>query len=288
MKQTFLLVALFGATLSFAEVSAFNAGNINSSSAYGLTPNEKILKDKLDELNGNFLQVNSALDSTNERVEGLQSTFEGINSQYNESNAKIAQFEQQLTTMDEDLKKANASLRAMRTENKQIKQALSELTQLISAYISKDIMDANATAQKSDTNASLATAPQIPKEEAWKKQDSATILDSAIKDFQKDETLQNAKDKFEFLVGRKYKPARTNFYLGEIEYKQKNYSGAIVLYQKSVALYSKDTDYMAKLLYHTAISFDKVGETQRANGFYQALKTQYPESAEAKASPNRK
>lgn len=288
MKQTFLLVALFWATLSFAEVSAFNAGNINSSSAYGLTPNEKILKDKLDELNGNFLQVNSALDSTNERVEGLQSTFEGINSQYNESNAKIAQFEQQLTTMDEDLKKANASLRAMRTENKQIKQALSELTQLISAYISKDIMDANATAQKSDTNASLATAPQIPKEEAWKKQDSATILDSAIKDFQKDETLQNAKDKFEFLVGRKYKPARTNFYLGEIEYKQKNYSGAIVLYQKSVALYSKDTDYMAKLLYHTAISFDKVGETQRANGFYQALKTQYPESAEAKASPNRK
>ena len=288
MKQTFLLVALFGATLSFAEVSAFNAGNINSSSAYGLTPNEKILKDKLDELNGNFLQVNSALDSTNERVEGLQSTFEGINSQYNESNAKIAQFEQQLTTMDEDLKKANASLRAMRTENKQIKQALSELTQLISAYISKDIMDANATAQKSDANASLATAPQIPKEEAWKKQDSATILDSAIKDFQKDETLQNAKDKFEFLVGRKYKPARTNFYLGEIEYKQKNYSGAIVLYQKSVALYSKDTDYMAKLLYHTAISFDKVGETQRANGFYQALKTQYPESAEAKASPNRK
>lgn len=283
MKQTFLLVALFWATLSYAEVSAFNAGNINSSSAYGLTPNEKILKDKLDELNGNFLQVNSALDSTNERVEGLQSTFEGINSQYNESNEKIAQFEQQLTAMDEDLKKANASLRAMRTENKQIKQALSELTQLISAYISKDIMDTNST--KSDTNTS---APQIPKEEAWKKLDSASILDSAVKDFQKDESLQNAKDKFEFLLGRKYKPARANFYLGEIEYKQKNYSGAIVLYQKSVALYSKDTDYMAKLLYHTAISFDKVGDTQRANGFYKALKTQYPESAEAKAAPNRK
>ena len=283
MKQTFLLVALFWATFSYAEVSAFNAGNINSSSAYGLTPNEKILKDKLDELNGNFLQVNSALDSTNERVEGLQSTFEGINSQYNESNEKIAQFEQQLTAMDEDLKKANASLRAMRTENKQIKQALSELTQLISAYISKDIMDTNST--KSDTNAS---APQIPKEEAWKKLDSASILDSAVKDFQKDESLQNAKDKFEFLLGRKYKPARANFYLGEIEYKQKNYSGAIVLYQKSVALYSKDADYMAKLLYHTAISFDKVGDTQRANGFYKALKTQYPESAEAKAAPNRK
>lgn len=288
MKQTFLIVALCWAAISYAEVSAFNAGNINSSSAYGLTPNEKILKDKLDELNGNFLQVNSALDSTNERVEGLQSTFEGINSQYNESNAKITQFEQQLTTMDEDLKKANASLRAMRTENKQIKQALSELTQLISAYISKDIMDTNATKQTKDTNATTIVPAQVSKEEAWKRLDSATILDTAVKEFQKENSLQNAKEKFEFLVERKYKPARANFYLGEIEYKQQNYSGAIVLYQKSVALYSKDTDYMAKLLYHTAISFDKVGETQRANGFYKALKTQYPESAEAKASPNRK
>lgn len=286
MKQTFFVVVLFWATISYAEISAFNAGNINSNSTYGLTPNEKILKDRLDELNSNYLQINSTLDSTNERVEGLQSTFEGINSQYNESNTKFTQLEQQLSTMDEEVKKLSASVRTIRSENKQIKQALSELTQLMSAYISKDIMDTNSTKSPNDTNTTALLNSQ--KEEAWKKQDSAIILDSALKDFQKDDTLQNAKEKFEVLISRKYKPARSNFYLGEIEYKQKNYSGAIVLYQKSVALYSKDTDYMAKLLYHTAISFDKVGDTQRANGFYQVLKTQYPESAEAKASPNRK
>lgn len=283
MKQTFFLVALFWATLSYAEISAFNAGNINSNSTYGLTQNEKLLKNRLDELNSNYIQINSTLDSTNERVEGLQSTFEGINAQYNESNTKMIQLEQQLSLMDEDLKKLNASVKTIRNENKQIKQALSELTQLINAYFSKDIMDSNST--NNDTNATQALTQS---EEAWKKQESAAILDSALKDFQKESTLQSAKDKFEFLISKKYKPARSNFYLGEIEYKQKNYSGAIVFYQKSVALYSKDTDYMAKLLYHTAISFDKVGETQRANGFYQALKTQYPESAEAKASPNRK
>lgn len=286
MRQALLLVALLGATLSYAEVSAFKAGNINSSSPYGLTPNEKLLKDKLDELNGNFLQVNSALDSTNERVEGLQSTFEGINSQYNESNEKIARFEQQLATMEEDLKKANSSLRAMRNENKQIKQALSELTQLISASIGKDIMEQNATAPSfKDSN---TTAVAKKDEPAWKKKESIEILNTALKEFEKKESLESAKEKFEFLITRRYKPARANFYLGEIEYKQQNYSGAIVLYQKSVALYSKDTDYMAKLLYHTAISFDKVGDTARANGFYQALKAQYPQSAEAKAAPNRK
>lgn len=286
MRQALLWVALLGATLSYAEVSAFNAGNVVSSSAYGLTQNEKLLKEKLDILNGNFLQVNSSLDSTNERVEGLQSTLEGINSQYSETNTRLNEFEQNLNTLNEEFKKINAQLRATRNENKQIKQALSELTQLISASIGKDIMEQNATAPSfKDSN---TTAVAKKDEPAWKRKESIEILNSALKEFEKKESLDSAKEKFEFLITRRYKPARANFYLGEIEYKQQNYSGAIVLYQKSVALYSKDTDYMAKLLYHTAISFDKVGDTARANGFYQALKAQYPQSAEAKAAPNRK
>lgn len=286
MRQALLWVALLGATLSYAEVSAFNAGNVVSSSAYGLTQNEKLLKEKLDTLNGNFLQVNSSLDSTNERVEGLQSTLEGINSQYSETNTRLNEFEQNLNTLNEEFKKINAQLRATRNENKQIKQALSELTQLISASIAKDIMEQNATAPSfKDSN---TTAVAKKDEPAWKRKESIEILNTALKEFEKKESLDSAKEKFEFLITRRYKPARANFYLGEIEYKQQNYSGAIVLYQKSVALYSKDTDYMAKLLYHTAISFDKVGDTARANGFYQALKAQYPQSAEAKAAPNRK
>lgn len=286
MRQALLWVALLGATLSYAEVSAFNAGNVVSSSAYGLTQNEKLLKEKLDTLNGNFLQVNSSLDSTNERVEGLQSTLEGINSQYSETNTRLNEFEQNLNTLNEEFKKINAQLRATRNENKQIKQALSELTQLISASIGKDIMEQNATVPSfKDSN---TTAVAKKDEPAWKRKESIEILNTALKEFEKKESLDSAKEKFEFLITRRYKPARANFYLGEIEYKQQNYSGAIVLYQKSVALYSKDTDYMAKLLYHTAISFDKVGDTARANGFYQALKAQYPQSAEAKAAPNRK
>jgi len=39
-------------------------------------------------------------------------------------------------------------------------------------------------------------------------------------------------------------------------------------------------------LYHTAISFDKIGDTQSANRFYKALKVGYPDSKEAKAAPN--
>lgn len=296
MKPALLLaVALCGATaLLSAEVSAFGAGNVASSQAYGLTPNEKALKDKLDILNGNFLQVNSELDSTKERVEGLQSTLEGINSQYNENNTKITELEQNLNTLNDEFKEINAQLKATRAENKQIKEALSELSSLISSYISKDIMDENSSknapdlennATNSENNATQILPAKL--DEAWKSKENAAILNEAIKDFNENK-LDLAAAKFTHLVDKKHKPARSNFYLGEIEYKKQNYAGAIVFYQKSVSLYSKDTDYMPKLLYHTGISFDKVGDAKRANGFYKALKAQYPDSAEAKTAPDRK
>ncbi|EAL3833094.1 hypothetical protein EJU97_07570, partial [Campylobacter upsaliensis] len=68
---------------------------------------------------------------------------------------------------------------------------------------------------------------------------------------------------------------------------QQNYNNAIVYYKKSSSISTKG-DYFPKLLYHTAISLDKVGDTKSANGFYKALKTNYPNTPEAKASPNRK
>ena len=45
---------------------------------------------------------------------------------------------------------------------------------------------------------------------------------------------------------------------------------------------------MPRLLYHTAISLDKVGQPSEANKFYSALKKAYPDSPEAKAAPERK
>jgi TolA-binding protein len=87
-------------------------------------------------------------------------------------------------------------------------------------------------------------------------------------------------------VKKNYKPARSNFYLGEIAYKKEQWRTAIKHYKISIDLYDK-ADYIPRLLYHTAISFDKIGEPSNANAFYKALKTNYPNSKEAKASPDR-
>lgn len=317
MKKIFS-VALIGATLLYAESSAFGAGDLTSNSPYGLTSSEKLLKEKLDTLSNNNVQANSRINEIEQRVEGLQSTLEGINSQYAKSNSRLTQLETRFEAMENNLSTELQNLKAYVEEsrkiqdanNKQIKKILTELSSLVDSinanYVSKDdlnstnlsinntvvvplsIDDKNITSSD-ENNASVA--PVQEKEvkqidDSWKKKKNNEILDLAIKDLNNN-SYENSKIKLNYLISKQYKPARANFWLGEIEYKQKKYNNAIAYYKKSSALSTKG-DYFPKLLYHTAISLDKIGDPKTANGFYKALKTNYPNLPEAKASPNRK
>ncbi len=314
-----LSVALFGATLLYAESSAFGAGDLTSNSPYGLTSSEKLLKEKLDTLSNDNAQSNSRINELTQRIEGLQSTLEGINSQYAKSNSRLTQLETNSETLENNLSIELKNLKAyveesrkiQETNNKQIKKILAELSSLVDSinanYVSKDelddmnlsvkngvmvtpisINDANNTLNKEDntTKAQIQEKEITQIDDSWKKKKNNEILDLAIKDLNKN-SYEDSKVKLNYLIEKQYKPARANFWLGEIEYKQKKYNNAIVYYKKSSTISTKG-DYFPKLLYHTAISLDKIGDPKTANGFYKALKTNYPNSPEAKASPNRK
>lgn len=311
MKKIFT-VALLGATLLDAESSAFGAGDMTSNSSYGLTSNEKLFKEKLDSLDNKNIQTNARIDEISERVEGLQSTLEGINSQYAKSNSRLTQVEESSQNIENNLTSEIQKLKAYVEESrkiqeanyKQVKKVLAELSSLVDAinanYVSKnELNDANlsvktttpiivSTVDVNNTIENNSTQDNKVKQidESWKKKKNNEILKLAINDVDKN-AFEDSKTKLNFLITKQYKPARANFWLGEIEYKQKKYNNAIVYYKKSSAISTKG-DYFPKLLYHTAISLDKTGDTKTANGFYKALKTNYPNSAEAKASPNRK
>ncbi len=316
MKKIFS-VALIGATLLYAESSAFGAGDLTSDSPYGLTSGEKLFKEKLDTLSNNDAQVNSRINEIEQRVEGLQSTLEGINSQYAKSNSRLTQLETNFEAMENNLSTELQNLKAyveesrkiQDTNNKQIKKILAELSSLVDSinanYVSKDDLndfnlsakntlviptsdDKNATSLKENNASVIPVKEKEVKQidDSWKKKKNNEILDLAIKDLN-DNSYENSKTKLNYLISKQYKPARANFWLGEIEYKQKKYNNAIAYYKTSSALSTKG-DYFPKLLYHTAISLDKIGDPKTANGFYKALKTNYPNSPEAKASPNRK
>ncbi|MDY6120898.1 MAG: hypothetical protein SPI03_06155 [Campylobacter sputorum] len=298
------MVAIFMATTSLfsAEVSVFDAGNLDASNPYGLTKNEQVLlnnKNKVEKLNQNFGSTEAKLNNAIERIEGLQSIVEG-------NNAQIGRIEQRLNMLESgganggdsansDLRKYVEESRAIQEKNNnEIKKVLAELSTLIdsinSNYVSKsDLSKMNLKDTTKDTT-SRKKEPETKVETTSSNSDftsksPADILKEASNMY-KSKDYSGAKARYEHLISINHRPAEATFMLGEIEYFNKSYSSAIKYYQKSIAIYDK-ANYTPKLLYHTAISFDKVGDKNNADKFYKFLKSTYPNSEEAKVSPSR-
>ncbi|WP_258107806.1 tetratricopeptide repeat protein [Campylobacter lari] len=329
MKLNLLSVALLGATFLYAEISAFDAGKVDTKTPYGLTQNEKLQyenQERLKALNEYYTNLTSKINTAVENIEGLQSVTEGLNAQYSKANTKLLSLEENYQNFDANITQEIQNLRAYIEENRQIQEknhqeiqkVLGEITTLINKinddYISKEDMNQTITFFQSEiarVQNQTKITPVIPvvsddnktqeiiqdtnktqdevievKDDSWKKLQSSEILKKAIDETNKNQ-FEEAREKFEYLISIHYKPARSTFWLGEIRYKQQDYAGALGFYKKSSAISTKG-DYVPKLLYHTAISLDKVGDPKSANKFYKALKTAYPDSPEAKVSPDRK
>ncbi|AJD01105.1 Tol-Pal system protein YbgF [Campylobacter lari] len=329
MKLNLLSVALLGATFLYAEISAFDAGKVDTKTPYGLTQNEKLQyenQERLKALNEYYTNLTSKINTAVENIEGLQSVTEGLNAQYSKANTKLLSLEENYQNFDANITQEIQNLRAYIEENRQIQEknhqeiqkVLGEITTLINKinddYISKEDMNQTITFFQSEIarvqNQTKITpvAPVVSddnktqeiiqdanktqdevievKDDSWKKLQSSEILKKAIDETNKNQ-FEDAREKFEHLISIHYKPARSTFWLGEIRYKQQDYAGALGFYKKSSAISTRG-DYVPKLLYHTAISLDKVGDPKSANKFYKALKTAYPDSPEAKVSPDRK
>jgi tetratricopeptide repeat protein len=274
------------------EISVYDAGNLNSSNPYGLTDSEKTqLQNR--QLSQNISSIDSSLDEAMQRIEGLQSIIDGLNSRMAKLEKRVSDLEggnlgeSGITNSSEisELRKYVEESRAIQeSNNEKITKALQDMGTLIDKSNSKKTIDKINDEDKS-ASAKSEEASQKYKQD-FSKQTNSDVSNEAKKFFETGK-LEDAKARYEYLLNKGHKPAMANFYLGEISYQQKAYNEAIQYYQKSIELYDK-ADYTPKLLYHTAISFDKIKDTQSANRFYKALKLGYPDSKEAKASPDRK
>ena len=288
MKRSIHLAALVAATSIFAEVSVFDAGNINKENPYGLTENEKVLlnnKKKVDRLDQNIGTMQSDVSLVQENIEGVKSLLDGINKRILAIETRITELENSLNSQKtknfNDISNLKSQIKTVQTQHdkdvKNITNALSQLTALIDSNSTKVDMSKVINSEPKDKISDNTKYDDIP---------GAELLEMADKAYKSKEYLK-ASEYFASLIKKNYKPAYSNFMLGEIEYFNKNYKNAIPYYDKSVAI-SQKGNYMPKLLYHTAISFDKIGDTNSANKFYKALKQAYPDSPEAKIAPDRK
>ncbi|MCI7363788.1 MAG: hypothetical protein MSH23_02005 [Campylobacter lanienae] len=294
MKKSIHLAALVAATSIFAEVSVFDAGNINKENPYGLTENEKVLlnnKKKVDRLDQNIGTMQSDVSLVQENIEGVKSLLDGINKRILAMETRITELENsvnlQKATNSNDISNLKSQIKTTQTQHdKDIKNITNALSQLTALIDSKHSEAANPKELNSDSKAKQADSEKKSDNLKYDDIPGAELLEMADKAYKSKEYLK-ASECFASLIKKNYKPAYSNFMLGEIEYFNKNYKTAIPYYDRSVAI-SQKGNYMPKLLYHTAISFDKIGDTNSANKFYKALKQAYPDSPEAKIAPDRK
>ncbi len=311
MKKSIVapLIGAFMVNFGFAaEKSVFLAGDINSPTPYGLTDTEKVMLKNSNELKSNVGMVSNKVGTLEEQLDGVRSVLDGTSERMNNIDKRLKALEgtygedsnvTQLPTKLEDLRSYIAKNRQIQDKNnKKVKKILKELSSLIdsinSNYVTKNEynellkrVDALDSKNTHTVNSKTKSSVSNPKNNLKKNSKlSGKKLHSLAKKAFDEKKYNDAKYYYELSATKNYKPALSNYMLGEVEYNLKNYVGAIPYYKVSAELYDK-ADYMPRLLYHTAISFDKIGDTQSANRFYKAIKANYPKTKEAKASPSR-
>ena len=291
-KIYFLFLTLSPVLLFSAEPSAFGAGDLSSSTPYGLTKNEKVLLETEKKLKTVARKSNSQasqLDSLRERLDGLQSIVESLSRKAHNNKITLQNLHENTTTSIDNINEYQQRLGTSISENKQaieeLKTMISQLSksiELLSAdYVTK--ADYN-TLVKDVNNFKLLVAKEMKKGSISKSKKSsitsAKLYNRAKSNFNKKRYTAAISD-YEELIKRRYKPAYAHYMIGEMYFSRKNYAKAISYFKKSSSLYSK-ASYMPKLMLHTAIAMLKTGDKKHANAFFDAVVVKYPNSKEAK------
>ncbi len=295
MGRVLAFLALVQVTIFAAEPSVFGAGDLNSANPYGLSSSEKkIVQNSKDikKLQKTIRLLTLRYNNLQEKFGGLRSVAESISDKIGKIDKdNYAQKDINKNTGDKlvALKKSiDDSLELQNANQEKVKSVLSELSSLIdsinTSYVPKEQFDDLAQKQKDfqdKVEKRFAKLENARKRSTLASKSGSQLLKEAYSYFKK-KSYENAKIRFQRLVKINYKPATSNYMLGEISYRQKAYKNAIQYYKKSISLYDK-ASFTPTLLYHTGISLSKLNKNSEARNFFTALKTNYPNSKEAKA-----
>jgi TolA-binding protein len=265
-----------------SEPSAFGAGDLDSSHPYGLSEEEyHILKNKraIEALQKSFIKQQQVVQENRERLDGLQSIIEGL-------SERVRRYDQMMRRIDDingsvgNLYKRTDQLAQTQLANfEQLRKVLQELSRLIDS-INEKYVDKRQFQELEKAFLTFKEAYEtFIKKSDLSGKPNAEIFKEAKRLFSK-RAYGDAKLYFSHLIKNHYKPATSNYYLGEIAYREGRYKDAIAYYKKSVSIYDKSS-FMPRLLLHTAISLERTGEKREAKKFYKSLIQLYPKSKSA-------
>jgi TolA-binding protein len=205
-----------------------------------------------------LISLKRQIERQNERIDGLTTLVEGL-------SAQLFELQQQ---------KSVSSPTAGTDDTELLQKLAGMIDRINSNYVSKEeleqILAGMGTTPKSVKKEKKA---EPKKEESLDGKENAALYKEGVRLFGK-KRYDEAKQRFSITDQKGYKPAASNYYLGEIAYYTKQYEDAIFYYKKSAGLYDK-ASYIDVLLLHAGISLEKTGKKDQAKLFYQNIVDNY-------------
>ncbi|MCW8894236.1 tetratricopeptide repeat protein [Sulfurimonas sp.] len=282
-----------------AEPSAFGAGDLNNPQPYGLTSSEQTLLENKKKLHKVVVKSNNQaneVESLRQRIDGLQTIIESISASSRENKLKLKELDKQnrdeLESSSEyekrilkSIEETNELIVVNKLDIEKVNLSLVEMSKLIdtinSTYVTKNEFNTlvNNVNNFKDLVAKELKSNAKPKKSKLDSMSNGDVATKA-KNYYDKKLYTEALEYYKHLIKKNYKPARSHYMAGEINYNRKNYAKAIAYFKESAKLYSK-ASYMPILLLHTAISMDKTGDKENAKTFYNAVISKYPDSSQA-------
>ena len=218
-------------------------------------------------VNRSLVAMKQKIAQQEERIDGLTTIIEGLSVSLNE-----LRYAQQKKPLHNDSQNSQDAL---------LQKLAIMIDEINENYVSKKELQSllnQHTPQKKTTS-------KKAKKTSFKGKDNATLYSEGVRHFGK-KRYDEAQKRFIVTDKKGYKPAASNYYLGEIAYYTKKYEDAIFHFKKSAGLYDQ-ASYIDTLLFHTAVSLEKSGDKEQAKMFYENIIENYPTKKTAKIAKQR-
>ena len=241
-----------------------------SASVHGKTPAKVVIVQNRD----NIVRLKRRIAALEERVAGLSSLVEGLSITMNALQAP-------------GRVPSSASSEKSADQTALLKELGAMIDKINANYVSKEelqrILGSKGTYGVAGKKRK-STSPKA-KGESLGKKSNEKLYSEGVRLFNK-RRYDEAKKRFMMTDEKGYKPAASNYYLGEIAYYTRKYEDAIFYFKKSAGLYDR-AGYIDVLLLHTGISLEKTGDREQARTFYENIIENYQGRKSAKIARSR-
>jgi len=263
---TLLFISCLTPVFLLAEYSEYGYNNEYNSGNDGPVRRSVPAKEVIIQNRKTITNLKRKIAEQGERIDGLISLIEGLNT----SMAELK------TTP------ASSSMGNGNDNTALLKELGVMIDKINNNYVTKEELQA---ALKGKYTPSSLSKEKSSESNSLEGKSTSKIYSEGVRLFVK-KRYDEAKKRFTVTDTKGYKPAASNYYLGEIAYYTKKYEDAIFYFKKSVGLYDQ-ASYIDVLLLHTAISLDKTGDKSQAKTFYKNIIDNYEGKNSAKIAKER-